>query len=305
MVFAIGLPLEPLVSPLVLHWHIGFPIGFQLANGGPTGAIGRTREPTLANGPGRQLPGSCPAAARLCAGLAVVEIENNENPLETTGAGGVHNGIVSVCVCVCVCVCVQFVWCVVCIEDSKSDGYKLSQKALEGGTVVKKKSGSACAHFRTEVDVLCILCCGCVVVVLVVGEFSNLTREPITCTWCGDPKGLVPWARSEGRECARCRGYCHWRSQDAADPKAAKQQFARDMLEPGRRKRYIEQDLPEYHKLADDNGGRAPSRKSKSQVEMGQEIYLQCFMFCCEVVFFVLFVHCTQHFKTGRRICCR
>ena len=40
------------------------------------------------------------------------------------------------------------------IEDSNSGGHKLSQKALEGGTVVKYKSGFA---IRIEVDVLCIL----------------------------------------------------------------------------------------------------------------------------------------------------
>ena len=128
-------------------------------------------------------------------------------------------------------------------------------------------------------------------------EFSNLTaREVITCCWCGDPKGLVIWARQDGRECSRCRGYCHWISQDSADPKAAKQQFARDLRKQARRKQYIEEDLPAYHKLADENGGRAPTRKSKNKVEVGQEIHLQCFMCCCEVVFFVslfivFFVH--------------
>jgi len=146
-------------------------------------------------------------------------------------------------------------------------------------------------------------------------------REAIQCRYCLDPKGLVPWARDEGRECARCRAFCHWLSQDSSDPKKCKQQFAEDIKSGARRKKFLEEELPEYQKLADGNGGRAPSRKSQKKGRGGPEdaIYLQCFLLsvcifvillcsvpCSYVVSLcVVVVHCTQHITKGRRISSR
>ena len=126
-----------------------------------------------------------------------------------------------------------------------------------------------------------MFCAFCQCVTVSKFEFSNLTnREVIKCRYCLDPRGLVPWARDDGRECARCRSFCHWLSQDSSDPKKTKQQFSEDVKSSARRKQFIEEELPEYQKLADENGGRAPSRKSQKKVEAAQEMRFICSVSC-------------------------
>ena len=54
---------------------------------------------------------------------------------------------------------------------------------------------------------------------------TNKQGEFIECRFCGDKKGVVVWARAEGRECARCRSFCKWKfgTMDAAAAQVAKQ----------------------------------------------------------------------------------
>ena len=69
-----------------------------------------------------------------------------------------------------------------------------------------------------------------------------------------------------------------------ATPKKCKQQFAEDIKSGARRKKFLEEELPEYQKLADGNGGRAPSRKSQKTVEAAQEMRFICSVSCCSLV---------------------
>ena len=54
---------------------------------------------------------------------------------------------------------------------------------------------------------------------------NNKQGETISCRFCSDLKGVVVWARAEGRECARCRSFRKWKfgPMEAAEAQAAKQ----------------------------------------------------------------------------------
>ena len=73
----------------------------------------------------------------------------------------------------------------------------------------------------------------------------------------------------------------------SSDPKKCKQQFAEDIKSGARRKKFLEEELPEYQKLADGNSGRAPSRKSQKTVEAAQEMRFICSVSCCSLVCFL------------------